>query len=477
MIETKRYSHIIDKSFGGFVHCPACHTLVPVEDRFCLECGQYVNYKRNLEVLANWYIDLFNFAILDIQDGLVNYWFRFRYSEEQSRLGRRYENYYSLENGRDVIPDQYTSSGMRYYKAGAFVIYTQAGGQTFNYGLLDKEGNEVISPVCDDIQDIDSKGRFIVKHQGKVGVVNIVNQNIIPIIYDSIKRASISYEDYFIVEKDGLFGILDNRNEIIVPIEFEAIGEFSYEPIAVCKNKKWGFYDSSSGTLVIPFKFDKANSFYGIFARVQLGDDAFFIDEMGFPILPEWRREKEVIENGRVVIRSDKGDIIQRKVFEPANEKNGIKRYEIDGKYGAINPDGVFVIPPEYDELYILEGGLCPARKGDIYGNNWGVLSCEGNCIIPFDYCQTWVDDGIIRIRGHNERGSIRVGYIDRFGQTVVPLEHYSLSHFKEGLCWSDDYESRSGCRIMDKFGNYVEYRPVVVDGHYKERPFSLLPF
>lgn len=471
----------MDNSLCGVVVCPACRARVPVEDKVCPECGQYVNYKHNLEVLAHWDLDLFNYAIKEIKDGFVRYGLSF---DGIPVLGE--ENYYSLETCRSVIPNRYMSCNIRYDKAGVFVIHSEASWHSFNYGLLDKEGNEIIGPVCDEIQQINSQGHFIVKYQGKMGVVTIDNQNIIPIVYDSVKRASSLYNhEYYIVEKNGLFGMLDNRNEILVPIEFEGIGDYWYEPIAVCRNKKWGFFDSSTGSLVIPFKFDKASSFFGDCARVQIEDDAFFIDVEGYPTSPssqEQRQGKEVIENGRVVVRDKNGEIVQKKVFDPKYEINGIKRHEVNGKYGAINPDGIFVIPPEYDELYILAGGLCPARKGDLYGHNWGVISYDGSCVLPFNfYHQTWVFEGIIRIHAvkPSGRGRVLQGYIDRFGNAIVPLEYESLSGFEEGLCWYETWDpKRFG--IMDKFGNYVEYRPVIVNGQYKEsplRPFSDLPF
>lgn len=460
MIATQRFSHIMDNSICESITCPACHALVHVEDRVCPECGQYVNYKRNLDVLSRWDVDLFNYSIKEIKDGFAQY--------HRNFSSERYVNYYSLENGRSVIPERFNSCLIHYYEVGGFVIESFSAGHSV-FGLLDMEGNEIISPVCDDIQEIDSKGRFIVKYLGKMGVVNTANQCIIPILYDCVKRASYSYEDFFIVEKDGQCGMLDAQNKIIIPIEFEAIGEYLGGPVSVCQNNRWGFYDISRGDVSIPFKFDKARSFSEGCARVQMGNDAFFIDEMGFPTLPESRLGEEVVEKGRVIVRDVNGQIAPGGPSKIGFWRNGIKLFMVDDKKGAINTDGFFVIPPEYDELFILEGGLFPARKGDRYGNNWGVLSSDGSCILPFNYSQTWVSDGLIRIRSVKTSGGPYLkGYVDRSRRTIIPQDYIELSCFEEGLCWYERWgPERFG--IMDKFGNYVEYRPLVENGRYIE--------
>lgn len=100
---------------------------------------------------------------------------------------------------------------------------------------------------------------------------------------------------------------------------------------------KWGFTDSL-GKIIIPIKYDNANSF-----------------------------------------------------------KNGIAIVSLNHKYGCINKSGKTVIPFKYDMLWEFNEGLAPANIGlkfttsgghDVVEKNgkWGFINQKGKIIIPFIY-------------------------------------------------------------------------------------------
>ena len=455
MIKTQRISHINDIPALGYVKCPSCHSEVNISDKYCPCCKQIVNYSFNRQALLNWNLDLYNFRIIYNSHGVVSY--------TNKWIGEHYHNYYSIKDGRNMLPDTYSLYDLKYSHNGYFIIRGPRGGQ---YGVLDKEGNTIISPVCDYIDDVDDFGHFVVKYKGKTGVNDILNHNIIPFEYDSIKRASFLNKYFFIVGRNDKYGLIDQSNRIIVPIEFDAIGEYRGDGyIPICSNNRWGFYDPDKNLIAIPLKFDKVEPYKGDSAKVSLGDIILYIDKEGFPTLPN----KQVIENGKVVIRNSEGRLIPGMVFDPIQLERELSYFEVNGKKGAIYPDGSFAISPLYDELYLNyeNGDLHAAKKGE----KWGVINTKGEIIIPFKYNQTLVDEGLIRIEGFKDPNGgwqpYTYGYIDRWGETVIPQDYLDLGGFEEGLCLYGYGKGMQG--IMDKFGNYVEYRPVVINGKYQD--------
>lgn len=452
MIKTQRIEHIKSIPSSGIVECPSCHTLVNIHEEYCPKCGQIVNYLFNIEALKKWSLDLFNFDINHISNGMANYSCKWS--------GEHYHNFYSIEEGCNQLPDTFSSYYIS-YNNGYFVI--RKGLR--EYGLLDKKGNTIISPVCDYIDFVDDLGHFIVSYNGKVGVNDTKNHNIIPIEYESIKRSSIFNNFYFVVEKDKKFGIIDFNNQCIIPVGFDSIGEYRGDGfVPVCNNNRWGYYDPEKNRIVIPLKFDKAQPFWGNSAKVCLGGTELFIDKEGFPTIPN----RQIVENGKVVVRDCSGHLIQEMIFDPKQVGMELRSFAVDGKVGAIYPDGSFAIKPIYDELYLnhQKGDLHAAKKD----NKWGVINTKGEIIIPFRFNQTIISEGLIRIEGFKDPTKrwqpYTYGFIDRWDNVVIPQVYDKLNGFYEGLCLYNGPKSDQ-VGIMDKFGNYVEYHPVIVNGKY----------
>ena len=61
--------------------------------------------------------------------------------------------------------------------------------RNYLYGLIDRNGNEVIAPIYDNIDDIYKTDAFIVEKDGKTGIINSKGKQLLPIEYDKISYA------------------------------------------------------------------------------------------------------------------------------------------------------------------------------------------------------------------------------------------------------------------------------------------------
>jgi hypothetical protein len=143
---------------------------------------------------------------------------------------------------------------------------------------------------------------------------------------------------------------------------------------------------------------------------------------------------------------------------------------KLDGKWGVIDREGRFTVPPRYDELspsgglYRLDGGAQPEWI-NAYGESVPApqpprpsLTCPGGLTL-FRQNGLW-------------------GMKDEAGATVIRPEHRVLSCFQNGVSWAVIPDARSWCPIGPDGGRRealscnTAYYPMTVS-HHRPEPFS----
>lgn len=184
-----------------------------------------------------------------------------------------------------------------------------------------KELREILGIEYEDVYLPIFTNMIVVKNTNKYGIFNYDGQLIIPFIYEDI---DVSGRDYIAVKKEGKWGVIDKQNrELIIPkyekiltskdINYMAVKSFNsgwncldiknkrkviaddYDNIyflnfdkdiliAVQKNKKWGVFDKT-GKLILPIKYYRiGGSRYDyalIMAFEQEGDLGYYVDLQG----------------------------------------------------------------------------------------------------------------------------------------------------------------------------------------------------
>lgn len=102
----------------------------------------------------------------------------------------------------------------KYYFVGNLNNTTYAYAQEdFVYGILDKETNEIIiKPEFEQfLSNIDSDDKFIVKQNGKYGVKNLKNDEVVPFKYTSINRLSSVLVGFKEGDKWAVYDVVNNQ--------------------------------------------------------------------------------------------------------------------------------------------------------------------------------------------------------------------------------------------------------------------------
>lgn len=159
-------------------------------------------------------------------------------------------------NGKVLIPEKYDNIEKFEVEDNFSYAIVQKNEK---YGLINYL-NEIAIPIENDL--IKKRRWFdylIVEKDNFQGLYTKAGKEIISKKYNEIDPCFYNENDRFIVRLNDLFGIIDINQNVIIPIEFESISNWvEYGPDAhfVIKNKKHGLLDRE-GKVIIPPVYDE----------------------------------------------------------------------------------------------------------------------------------------------------------------------------------------------------------------------------
>lgn len=208
---------------------------------------------------------------------------------------------------------------------------------------------------------------FSAKRNGKWGILNLKNKQVLPFVYDQI---DILNDAGIKVCQNNKWGLLNARGKILMPIQYDNINlsNDEFNIILAKKDNKLGLYGLTGNLLGSTFYDDIDDSYTDSSFLIISNEKKFgLISLTGYPITP---LEYDNIEDDDL----DYGILIVEKA----------------GKFGAIDLRGRVVIPNKYDEIETAYGGfenaflLAYVRLN----GNYGVVQYYGREILPPQFKQ-----------------------------------------------------------------------------------------
>lgn len=259
----------------------------------------YINYKgrKKVEVIKDnkfGIIDLAGNTVLPIKYGVIKKMEGIVETDDKTEK-------WSAFVGQEKIPPIYGDA-----------MIMQLNGK---YGVVNSRGIELI-PFKYDMIDF-FKGIFIVNSRKKIGVIDINNNRIFPIIYDEIipqqkeglllakeKKLwgvlSITGNEVIppkytkinlvgkklIVKLDDKYGVIDINNRQIIPTIYDEIIHDHTEDLFLVKDDKhWGILDSN-GAEIIPLKYEKMDDCFSCHRLAVSHDSKWgFVNEKGVEVI------------------------------------------------------------------------------------------------------------------------------------------------------------------------------------------------
>lgn len=293
--------------------------------------------------------------------------------EEESRLylsshidfynGGEEEDLYSCDGIIGVALNEFCDGGNKHeysydwregYKNGKAILRVNFGNGSSIFIAYDNGGIDMLDlsdeqfdfltrlstlGFPDNANSNDGGAIFEYKRKDKVGFINSQAKIVIEPQFSYVRELSGSTY-CFAVEKEGLWGVIKKDGSYIFDLQYEFIPN-SYPIFQFKKNGKWGFADARKGEIIITPQFDDV--------RTDRCDDG------------EWFYE-----------------------------------VMLDGKWGIMNSNFKFIVPPTFLNLGTFKGG-CYASAQSADNELYGMINIHGEFVLKPQYHKItnyYVQDG-----------------------------------------------------------------------------------
>ncbi|MBK9511681.1 MAG: WG repeat-containing protein [Cytophagaceae bacterium] len=310
------------------------------------------------------------------------------------------------------------------------------------YGLVDRDGKEIIKPQYEYLRSFNDDGLAIFQINKKFGLIDKTNKIVAPPKYSDIDQLGrFGLNKVAIIDKtDGYgarkFGMIDSKGkEIIKPI-YQTIGyvddkgNFTAETFdnqIITFNYKGEKVESKAYEIIEnlgSLKIAKSNLKYGL------------IDENEKVIIPFQYLNLSIIDYGHQYFKY-------------------LSFQDQSGKWGIVGYNGEVKLPAIYDGAFSLAG----MGKYLITNKNgfFGVLDLNFKEKIPFVYSYVGVlNDEFLRASKSN-----KTGIIDLLGNEVLPLKYDEVYDLYKGTFMIKIGEMTGFYNSKTKFTSAIEFKNV----------------
>jgi hypothetical protein len=275
-----------------------------------------------------------------------------------------------------------------------------------NCGLMAADGKILIPFIYDKIDALKDDDYFRVKLKKKVGVIDRLNNIIIPIICREVNLWNDTL--LYVKNPDNIAGMLDFSSKVRITFNYDKFYDRFSQFIIASKNKKWGIITTTE-SIAIPFEY----------TSITLLKNKLLVlkKENAYCLLPVTHSISEMKCFDKITFDNSGYYNQNEKVIVSLHEKSGLIGYDgktilpieydkilnqcsyyviiNNHKFGLADLEGKIIIPAESDSIYCISNKIC----GVVRNKKYGIIK-DSTIIIPIQY------DSIKFIPGQNDQNS-----------------------------------------------------------------------
>ncbi|MDE6871360.1 MAG: WG repeat-containing protein [Bacteroidales bacterium] len=317
--------------------------------------------------------------------------------------------------------------------------------ETEKFGFVDNAGNVIITPIYNEVISefhdgvamvADGAGYYFIDATGKTkgnkyDFASDFNEFGISQVVSGGKLDKESGE-----KSGGKIGFVNISGKVVISPRYIVCGEFNSNGIAwvnaggkyndngVLEGGKFGFINLKGEEIVSP-KYDFIGDFGDKgYCWVNKGGEVFVSEDAIDARVNEYAKTEtdpdKIAEYKNLWVNSytaGKIDVMRRKIYK--------------GKYGFIDADGNILIDVKYAAIgnEFIDGAIWATTSKKKIGK-YGYLSSTGEALTDFKYSMAYDFSCGFGMVGVMDGFSMLVGFVDKYGKEVVPLEYTRVSGF-----------------------------------------------
>lgn len=256
--------------------------------------------------------------------------------------------------GNLIIPARYANASS--FSEGRASVAVILDSFTVLCTYIDTLGTPLFDPIYQSALPY-RDGYAAVYRYDRWGMIDREGNQVLPNIYEQISTAD--HGIFFAGDEWGMT-LFDYSFKPLTPQHYLPITTVSDRRIGVLRGDKYGFLDLK-GHEAIPCIYDEIGRFHLGRAMVRLGDRYGIIDTTGTLILPlQYHNSKQ--KSGLYTYR------------------DSLALVEQDGQYGYVDLQGRLAIPFHFNGAFPFSQGLASVRVG----SHWGYIDTRGDIYLPF---------------------------------------------------------------------------------------------
>lgn len=290
------------------------------------------------------------------------------------------------------------------------------------YGVLDKNGNKIIPIKLTKIYRIRDTKNFIVKRDGKAGIIDDNGKFILDIEFDDIVESYFNYDKYVmsLIKGDSVTFVDKNLNEI---------KEHNFYLYDSCIYEKYSYQDENLNQVVLDDLYIykqkgnlyivKERSTYNEIVMNNKGEILKNIDEglVGF-----FEENFYIKKDNDLSIFNDKGEILKSLKCGYCSLEDEYLEISLNGKKGIVTPN-LDVLEAIYDQIDTIKDFGFNAKLGKkryLINNNLEIISEH-----DFDSIRSIWWDNVLLAGDSIHNPFIEKCYLLDFNGKILPQSYY----------------------------------------------------
>ena len=283
--------------------------------------------------------------------------------------------------GKTVIQAQYADIDIlgKDNKSG-FIVKNDNG----KYGIVDYSNTQVLESKYDSIEKVHGNDMYVVTVNGKQKIVNKQGSDVLTSGFDSIKQILSSQENAVIFVQNNKYGIMDVTGKALIEAQYDKLEETKVGTFIAVKDGKFGIIDINKEEK-LPFEYSSIT--YNEKADIYITEDEVYnsnilnsnLETKASGIFIELNENK-----GYIKLRVDDEYKYYNFKFEEKSEKDIFPSRTLflskkDGKYGYVDKNNVVVVNYIYDDATEQNDSGYVAVKKD---GKWGAINSKGETVV-----------------------------------------------------------------------------------------------